>query len=170
MELWDRLERRIAGLLGACALAIGGYQIFGRYIDPSLAITWGDETIVYFVVWGVFLASSQLVLTDGHVRPDLVLRMLRPQRQRIVEIANCLVAIGFCAGLTWFGWRIASSAFELDERSSTGLAFPMWIYYASLLTGGLLMTVRYVIRLYRYAFRFDPGTMTIGLPHADVGE
>src|SRR5438105_8976472 len=135
MEFWDRIERRLSGLLGACALAIGAYQIFGRYVDPHLAITWGDETIVYFMVWGVFLAASQLVRTDGHVRPDLVLRMLRPQRQRFVEIGNCLVALAVCAGLAWFGLRITASAYDLDERSSTGLSFPMWIYYAALLVG-----------------------------------
>jgi TRAP-type C4-dicarboxylate transport system permease small subunit len=38
----------------------------------------------------------------------------------------------------------------------------MWIYYAALPVGGLLMTVRYLIRLYRYVFRFDPATMTVG--------
>jgi C4-dicarboxylate transporter, DctQ subunit len=170
MELWHKIERRLTGLLGACALAIGAYQIFGRYIDPHLAITWGEETTVYLVVWAVFLASSQLVRTDGHVRPDLVLRILKPRQQRIVEIGNCLVAIAFCAGLTWFGWRIANGSYELDERSSTGLSFPMWIYYSSLLAGALLMTMRYVIRLYRYVFHFDPATMTIGGVHETVGE
>jgi C4-dicarboxylate transporter, DctQ subunit len=170
VELWDTFERRLAGLLGACALAIGAYQIFGRYIDPHLAITWGDETTVYLIVWAVFLASSQLVRSDGHVRPDLVLRILKPRQQRIVEIGNCLVALAFCAGLTWFGYRITIGAYELDERSSTGLSFPMWIYYASLAAGGLLMSVRYVIRLHRYVFRFDPATMTIGGIHETVGE
>src|SRR5215470_14972902 len=119
MELWNTIERRLTGLLGGVALGIGAYQIFGRYVDPHLAISWGDEATVYVIVWGIFLASSQLVRTDGHVRPDLVLRMLRPRYQRIVEIANCVVAISFCSGLTWFGWLIASSSFELDERSST---------------------------------------------------
>jgi C4-dicarboxylate transporter, DctQ subunit len=170
VELWDTLERRLAGLLGGCALAIGAYQIFGRYVDPHLAITWGEETTVYLIVWAVFLASSQLVRSDGHVRPDLVLRILKPRQQRIVEIGNCLVALAFCAGLAWFGWRITSSAYELDERSSTGLSFPMWIYYASLAVGASLMSVRYVIRLHRYVFRFDPATMTIGGIHETVGE
>jgi C4-dicarboxylate transporter DctQ subunit len=38
----------------------------------------------------------------------------------------------------------------------------MWIYYSALPVGGLLMTVRYVIRLVRYLFYFDPATMTVG--------
>jgi C4-dicarboxylate transporter DctQ subunit len=51
---------------------------------------------------------------------------------------------------------------QLDEHSSTDFSFPMWIYYSALPVGGLLMTVRYCIRLYRYLFAFDPETMTIG--------
>ncbi len=43
----------------------------------------------------------------------------------------------------------------------------MWIYYASLPTGGALMTVRYLIRLFRYLFRFDPATMAVGHPIAE---
>ncbi len=162
MTLWDRLELWSSGLLGACALAVGAYQIFGRYIDPHLAITWGDEVIVYIIVWAIFISSSQLVRSDGHVRPDLVMRLLPPRWQRIIEIGNCLVALAFCVGLFWLGWDIASASFDLDERSSTGLAFPMWIYYAALPLGSLLMSVRYAIRLYRYCLRFDPATMTIG--------
>jgi len=41
----------------------------------------------------------------------------------------------------------------------------MWIYYAALPTGSTLMAVRYVIRLYVYAFRFDPKTMIIQPGH-----
>ena len=165
MALWNRLERWGAGLLGALALALGGYQIFGRYIDPRLALTWSDEVTVYLIVWAVFLASSQLVRTDGHVRPDLVLRLLPAQAQRVVEIFNCLVALVFCVGLVWLGYRIADSAFQFDDRSSTGLSFPMWIYYAALPAGGALMSARYLIRLYLYCFRYDRATMTIGAHH-----
>ena len=82
------------------------------------------------------IVSSQLVRTDGHVRPDLVLRMLPPQAQRWVEVFNCLVAIVFCVGMVWYGWEIVDTACMLDERSSTDLQFPMWIYYLALPVGG----------------------------------
>jgi len=50
----------------------------------------------------------------------------------------------------------------LDERSSSDLQFPMWLYSAAIPTGATLMTGRYLIRLYRYLFAFDPRTMTVG--------
>ena len=137
----------------------------GRYIVPKYASGWSDEVTVYLAVWGIFIASSQLVRSDGHVRPDLVLRLLPPQVQRYVETFNCVVALGFCLGLTWYGVHIMVDAWNLDERSETVLAFPMWLYYAAMPTGGALMSLRYVIRLYRYLFRFDPRTMVIFAAH-----
>jgi len=161
-RLWNRIERTLVGVLGAVALLTAVVQVFGRYINPSGAITWAEEVIVYIAVWAVMLAASQLVRTDGHVRPDLVLRLLRPGAQRWVEMFNCLVAIAFTFGMVWYGWQVVHTAQMLDQRSSTDLQFPLWIYYATLPTGGLLMLIRYVIRLLRYAFLFDPATMSVG--------
>ncbi|MEJ0070427.1 MAG: TRAP transporter small permease [Pseudomonadota bacterium] len=73
--------------------------------------------------------------TDGHVRRTWCLRSLPARIQRWVEIGNCLVAIGFCIGLTWLGFALSQSAFDFDDRSSTGLSIPMWIYYTALPTG-----------------------------------
>jgi C4-dicarboxylate transporter DctQ subunit len=163
MRAWNFVERVLIGVLGALALAVGTYQVIGRYVDQRIAFAYGDEVVVYLTVWGVFLASSQLVRTDGHVRPDIVLRLLPSQVQRWVEAFNCCVAIVFCLGMAYCGFQIAQGSWELDERSITGLEFPMWLYYASVMVGGGLMVVRYVIRLYRYVFRFDPVTMVIAV-------
>ncbi len=160
--IWDTIERTLVGLLGALAMIVGVIQVLGRYFFPALAISWAEEVIVYLVVWGVMIISSQLVRTDGHVRPDLVLRLVPPGGQRWLEAFNCIVALVFCFGMVWYGWDIVDTSLLLDERSSSGLQFPMWIYYASLPAGGVLMTVRYLIRLYRYLFRFDPKTMSVG--------
>jgi C4-dicarboxylate transporter, DctQ subunit len=159
---WDRVERTLVGLLGAAALLIAAVQVFGRYINPAGAITWAEEVIVYIAVWAVMIAASQLVRRDGHVRPDLVLRLLRPGTQRWLEMFNCVVAIVFTFGMVWYGWQVVDTAQMLDQRSSSDLQFPIWIYYAALPTGGLLMLIRYLIRLLRYMFLFDPATMTVG--------
>src|SRR5580698_7982554 len=96
--VWDWIERTLVGVLGACAMVIAAVQVFGRYIAPGAAITWAEEVIVYIAVWAVMIVASQLVRHDGMVRPDLVLRLLRPGAQRWVEMCNCLVAIAFTFG------------------------------------------------------------------------
>ena len=160
--VWDRIELTIVGLLGGAAMLIAAVQVFGRYIAPAASITWAEEVIVYIAVWAVMIIASQLVRTDGQVRPDLVLRLLRPGVQRWVEMFNCLVAMTFTFGMLWYGWTVVDTALLLDQRSSSDLQFPIWIYYLALPTGGALMLGRYIIRLVRYAFFFDPETMTVG--------
>jgi C4-dicarboxylate transporter DctQ subunit len=166
--VWDWIERTLVGVLGACAMVIAAVQVFGRYIAPGAAITWAEEVIVYIAVWAVMIIASQLVRTDSMVRPDLVLRLLRPGVQRWVEMFNCLAAMVFTFGMLWYGWRVVGTALLLDQRSSSDLQFPLWIYYLALPTGGALMLGRYLIRLVRYAFFFDPQTMTVG--HLPVHE
>ena len=159
---WNWIERTLVGLLGAFAMIIAAVQVFGRYIDPANAINWAEEVIVYVAVWAIMIIGSQLVRTNAMVRPDLVLRLLPPGVQRWVEMFNCLVAIAFTFGMVWYGWAVVSTALLLDQRSSSDLQFPMWIYYMALPTGGALMLGRYLIRLVRYAFFFDPKTMSVG--------
>ena len=168
LGLWDRMERAVVGLLGLAALAIGLVQVVGRYAAPAHAISYAEEVIVYLVVWAIMIVASQLVATDGHVRPDLVLRLLAPRVQRWAEVFNCAVALLFCAGLVWYGGVIVATALQLDERSSTDLQFPMWLYYLALPVGGGLMWLRYAIRLLRYLLHYDAATMMVGHTVADA--
>jgi C4-dicarboxylate transporter DctQ subunit len=167
--LWDRVERLLVGILGAAAMVIAAVQVFGRYISPAASINWAEEVIVYIAVWAVMIIASQLVRADAMVRPDLVLRLLRPKTQRWIEMFNCIVAIVFTFGMLWYGWAVVDTALLLDQRSSSDLQFPLWIYYTALPAGGALMLGRYIIRLVRYALFFDPQTMTVGhLPAHEV--
>jgi len=162
MKWWDRIEQTLVGLLGLCALVIGLWQVVGRYLDPAHAISYAEEMIVYLVIWAVMITSSQLVRRDGHVRPDLVVRLLPLRVYRCVEVFNCLAAIVFSAALAWYGWQIVATSLQIDERSSSDLQFPMWIYYLALPVGSGLMLIRYVIRIVRYLWFFDPATMAPG--------
>ena len=159
---WDAVEQSLVGLLGLTALLISLWQVLGRYLFPAESISYAEETAVYLIVWGVMIISSQLVRRDGHVRPDLVLRMLPEGAARWVEVFNCLVAIAFCAGLVWSGLEITETSAMIDERSASDLQFPMWIYYASLPAGSALMLLRYVIRCVRYLWFYDSATMRPG--------
>jgi C4-dicarboxylate transporter DctQ subunit len=162
LRWWDKIEETLVGLLGLIALVIGLLQVIGRYLDPERAISYAEEVIVYLIIWAIMIVSSQLVRRDGHVRPDLVLRLLPPRYLRLVEIFNCVVAVVFCAALVWYGYEIVDTSLLIDETSSTDLQFPMWIYYLALPVGSALMLVRYLMRLVRFTFYFDPATMTVG--------
>jgi len=162
MRAWDWVEKMLVGVLGMLAMIVGMWQILGRYLDSSLSSGWADEVIVYLLIWAIMIVSSQLVRHDGHVRPDVVLRLLGPSAQRWLEVFNCLAAIAFCGAMVWYGWQIVDTAQLMGETSGTELNFPMYLYYLALPVGTGLMLVRYIMRLIRYLFRFDPETMSVG--------
>jgi C4-dicarboxylate transporter DctQ subunit len=148
MKIWDRVEQTIAGLLGLAALVLALWQVVSRYFLPQHAISFAEEVIVYLMIWAIMIVSSQLVRTDSHVRPDLVLNIVPARVKRRLEIFNSVAAIVFCIGLVGYGWQIVAIALLIDERSASDLRFPMWIYYAAVPVGGALMLLRYVIRLF----------------------
>jgi C4-dicarboxylate transporter DctQ subunit len=147
LKTWDRAEQAMAGILGLAALACALWQVLSRYLFPQRSIGYAEEVIVYLLIWATMIVSSQLVRTDSHVRPDVVRNVVPPGVARWLEMFNCTAAIVFCGALAWYGWQIVATATALDERSASDLRFPMWIYYAALPAGGVLMSIRYVIRL-----------------------
>jgi C4-dicarboxylate transporter DctQ subunit len=147
MKIWDRAEQALVGLLGLAALGFALWQAVSRYFFPRQSISYAEEVIVYLVIWAIMIVSSQLVRTDSHVRPDLVLNVVPARVARWMEIFNCAAAMVFCGALVWYGRQTVEIALRIDEHSASDLRFPMWIYYAALPAGGLLMLIRYVIRL-----------------------
>jgi C4-dicarboxylate transporter DctQ subunit len=147
MKIWNRLEQTLVGMLGLAALAFALWQVGSRYFFPRQSISYAEEVIVYLMVWAIMIVSSQLVRTNGHVRPDLVLNIVPADIARWLEVFNCTAAVAFCGALVWYGRQVVAIALLIDERSASDLRFPMWIYYSALPAGGLLMLARYVIRL-----------------------
>lgn len=151
----ERIERVAIGVLAGYGLFAALYQAVTRYALPQFAGEWAAETMVYALIWAVFLASSTLVGSDRHVRADLFLRLLPPVARRGAEIFNTIIALIFTVVLTYYGVVIAWEGYLFDERSMTTLRFPMWVYFACVPTGGALMALRYGRRLYLLAFTYD---------------
>ena len=158
---WDEVERVLTGVVASVALLISCYEMFTRYFFPRQSPDWATEIVIYLIVWAVFLSGSALVRDNRHVRADLVIRLFGPQWERVFEIFNCMVGVLFCGVLTYYGYEVVEFAYEVDERSESSLLFPIFLYYLCLPVGMSLMTVRYVVRVWRYTFAFDPETMTI---------
>lgn len=147
LRLWSTVERWLVSLCGLAGLLLAVYQMGTRYLHPAWFVDWAEETVVYLVIWSIWLASSGLVAENRHVRADLVIRLLPGRVQFALEIVNTLVGLGFCGLVAWIGIDIVTLAMELDERSTSSLRMPMWIYFACVPVGTGLMALRYLVRL-----------------------
>ncbi len=152
---WNWIEKFLVGLLAFAAIAFSFYTVIMRYVFKA-APGWGEEVIIYMIVWAVFLSASTLAEERGHVAATLLVERFPLKTRRILAILNGLLALGFCILICIWGYRIVKLTFIIDERSLTALRFPLWIPYLSVAAGCTLVAIRYAKRVYRLLFLFDP--------------
>jgi len=155
LSVWDTLETYFSGILVTLATAFAFYQVVMRYLF-SKSPHWAEESVVYLIIWAVFIISSKLVRDDEHVGADFVIRRTPFRFQRVVEIINCLLVLSFCGLVMWYGFKIVATTHAMNEVSQTELRFPMWIAYSAIPVGGCLIFLSYLRRLYLFIFHFDP--------------
>jgi C4-dicarboxylate transporter DctQ subunit len=152
---WSRVEKFIVGILALSATLISFWAVFARYLlhNPP---DWGEEVVIYLIIWAVFITASILAEEKGHVAATLIVERFPLRARRVLAVFNGLVALGFCVIVTFFGYKIVSAAYVFDERSLTALRFPVWIPYLSVAAGCTLVALRYALRVYRLIFSFEP--------------
>jgi C4-dicarboxylate transporter, DctQ subunit len=158
LPFWDRAEVFLAGLLALLALAAAFYQVVTRYFF-NWAPEWAEESVLYLVIWAVFIIASKLVREDHHVGADFIIQKLPLRVQRTVAIATSILALAFCILVIFYGTHIVSVALGIDERSPTRMRFPMWIAYLSVPVGCTLVSLSYLYRLYLLIFKFEARTL-----------
>ena len=154
LKFWDAAEFYTAGMLASLALFCAFYQVFMRYLF-NRAPEWAEESVLYLIIWSVFIISSKLVRDDEHIGADFIFKRLPSKVQRVISICIALLALGFCVLVSIYGMQIVQLMYELDERSTTRLRFPMWIAYLSVPIGCGLVGLSYLRRLYLLFFKFD---------------
>jgi C4-dicarboxylate transporter DctQ subunit len=152
---WTRVEKFIVGVLALSATLIAFWGVIARYIlhNPP---DWAEEIVIYLIIWSVFITASILADEKGHVAATLIVERFSQRTRRILAVFNGVVALGFCVVVSILGFKIVSAAYAFDERSLTGLRFPVWIPYLSVAVGCMLVALRYVLRVYRLVFSFHP--------------
>lgn len=157
--------RALIGWLGTVALLLACWQMAQRYFFPQMALMFVEETVIYLIAWATFLGVAVLVYEDDHVRADVIFRVISKPGQRFLEIVNSSLGLMLCAVIGWYGYLVTIDAFLSDERSVTGAAIPMWLFYASLPTGMILSTMWFARRLVLLTWRFDPAKFAIHSGH-----
>lgn len=160
-----KIENALMALFVTLALGLVCYEVVVRYFFPRYLTDFGLELTVYFTVWAIFIAGAPLIREGRHVRADILMHMLPPTAQRLLEILGILVGLVFTCVLAYYGWLMVQNSIDLGEKSESSLRMPSYLYYASLPVGMTLMIWPFLRRLYDYIFRFDPETMLVTEEH-----
>ncbi len=155
LNVWDKVESYSAGILALLALGASFYQVVMRYVF-NMSPEWAEESVIYFIIGSVFIISSKLVREDGHIGADFVFSRFSDRIKRIAGIFNSSLALLFCLMVLYLSIQICLVSFQMDERSTTRLRFPMWIAYSAVPLGSFLTSCSFIYRLYLLFCNYSP--------------
>lgn len=134
-------EYTCAVLLGIMAVVVFIQVIFRFVVKASLP--WSEETSRYLLVWITFLGAAAGVKTGAHVGVEAVTLMLPAKIRKIVNLLGIAICIFFCVSVCIFSFGIISTQMQMTQVSPA-MQIPMWIPYAAIPVGMVLMTIRYI--------------------------
>ncbi|WP_074398254.1 MULTISPECIES: TRAP transporter small permease [unclassified Halomonas] len=127
----------LAGLAMVLIFLLVAGNAFARYTYGG-SITWGEDTAIYLMIYGLMFGMSWAYLQDKHIGFDLIRRLLPPSWVRwqavAVDLAVLVIGIGLMVSAVEF---IASRG----GRTSSSTGMPMWLFQASMLIGGGLLSL-----------------------------
>ncbi|MBC7284907.1 TRAP transporter small permease [Hoeflea sp.] len=147
-----RFEAMAIGTVAGLAVLLVVYEVFARYLMPSMLTDWGGEVIIYLMISAVLIGGGSLVTEGRHIRADLFIRMAPQWARRVADIASLVAGLAYCAIITWYGVAMVNFARMIDIRSDSSLYFPQWIFYIVVPVAFASMATRYALLLWRAVF------------------
>jgi TRAP-type mannitol/chloroaromatic compound transport system permease small subunit len=114
-------------------MAVVCYEVFMRYVMRS-PTGWAYDTS--YILYGTMfmMAGAYTLSRDGHVRADVVSRLLPNRLKAVLDIF--LYLIFFFPGvlaLFWMGWDFAAASWRIGERSPYSPAGPPLYHFKSVI-------------------------------------
>lgn len=130
----------------ALLLVIVLHEVVVRYVFNSPTL-YSVELSEYLLVLVVFLSIGWVLREDRHVAVTFIVDRL-PRKMRLgMNVLTSLITMAFLGVLVWKGTRTTITAFTGGYHSSSLLNFPMWIPYALIPLGALILSLQYIIKI-----------------------
>ena len=161
----ERLERWLeAAADGLAALAVIAtlvltavvtFSVAARYVFNAPQI-WTDELATYMLVVIVFCGLPYSLLTEGHIRADMIVERLS-EKQRwycnvFAHIAGLVLAFFLLHGVI----SAVLNFIRRNTHSSDGMQIPLWIPACVMVIGATLFLAAMLLRAVRLCVRGSP--------------
>jgi TRAP-type C4-dicarboxylate transport system permease small subunit len=137
----------LAGYVSAIALVaatlVTAHGVFVRYVLRAPTV-WQTETTIYLLMVVTFVGAAYGLKHHAHVGVDLLVEKAPPRRQLVVRLLTAVACLAVVLVVMWTAYQDWYEAYLFDHRSSTAFRFPLWIAYAILPLGMLLVALQYL--------------------------
>jgi C4-dicarboxylate transporter DctQ subunit len=149
-RIFDRIigfAYALAGILIVFVLSAVFYEIVMRYFFHQ-AVLWTYEVTGFTMLFITFLATTQLLRKEGHVRVDVVVNELKPQHQYVINgVVSVLCAITFLM-ITTFATRTTIESAQIGYYTPTELQVPQQYILFIIPVGSFLLSIQFIRRAY----------------------
>jgi C4-dicarboxylate transporter DctQ subunit len=135
----------LAGVLLVVATFSVCWGIFSRYF-LSRPLGWLVEVNEYILLCIAFLVSAWVLRQEGHVKMDIVLNLLNPRMQLVVNIITSIVSACICLIFTWFSMKVTWELFQKKTLTPTVLELPKFFFTGVIFFGSFLLVIQFVRR------------------------
>ena len=155
-KVWKTLENGIEQLsrLGVVVAEIGlvlllllvFHEVIVRYLldKPTL---YSVEISEYLLLLVAFMAAGWVLQEDKHVSMQTFVNLMPPKVKQGLALLTSIIVLLFCIVLIWEGTRSSVLAYKGGYHSSSLLNVPMWIPYAIIPIGSLLLALQMLVRI-----------------------
>jgi TRAP-type C4-dicarboxylate transport system permease small subunit len=149
VETLKLVQNAVMALSALALLAlplITAYDVTLRYVFHAPTI-WATEISIYLLQFAVFMTPGALLANGDHLRVTFWIENRTGMVRRWAEVAVALAVLPYAAALIWFGTSYAQRAFDRGMLSPTLLQVPLWIVYALIPLGGVLLVLGVGLKL-----------------------
>lgn len=143
-----QIPRVICGVLLLAAIAINVSNVIGRYVF-SAPVPWAEESLIYIIVWGVFISIGSVTYQGLHLRMDLLVLSVRGPFKMFLGALTVVTMLACASFMVVQSFKIVQLYFMSGE-TSMGAKVPLIYPHSALLVGFGLMIVAALIRFRCY--------------------
>ncbi len=141
LKILDNLEEYVLLVLFPSMVAIVLAATLGRYTQ-WYAMFWGEEAARYIMVYLGYFGIALAMKRRAHIGVCLLTdKVRRPAGKKVVLFLQTLILIAFCAIISYFVIQLVLKQAAIGQRSPS-LGIPMWLAYASVPMGMILLAIR----------------------------
>ena len=135
-------------MLILAGIAVNFANVIGRYVFLKPVI-WADETMVYIMVWTVFMGAVLVSFEGQHLKMDFFSIMLPSPWKEILNGIATVSFLAVCVFVVPQTWTVVKLVWDFGQRSVVA-EIPMVIPHSALLLGFVLMFLAVVLRFRSY--------------------
>ena len=145
-ERLSRLGAVLAEISIVMLLLLVFNEVIARYVlnKPTL---YSVELSEYLLIFVAFIAAGWVLQEDKHVRMNTFINLMPEKVKGVLDIITSVFVLLFCIILVWQGAKSSIMALRGGYHSSSLLNVPLWIPYAIIPTGALLLGLQMIVRI-----------------------